>query len=109
MDGLPLGVLEHIDILGDALELEVVALHFVMQRQEFEGIPEYINMLEDAQLLAGQAGRTIVDETLLLFASTAMLTSERFPHANDNWGSAQSETRRGQNGIPHTSGLMTRQ
>ena len=58
-----------------------------MQRYhlEFEGIPEYINMLEDAQLQAGQAGRTIVDETLLLFASTAMLTSERFPHANNDW------------------------
>ena len=50
-----------------------------------EGIPEYINMLEDAQLQAGRAGRTIADETLLLFASTAMLTSESFPRANDDW------------------------
>ena len=32
-------VLEHIDILGDALDLEVVALHFVMQRQEIDGVP----------------------------------------------------------------------
>ena len=42
-------------------------------------------MLEDAQRQAGRAGRTISDETLLLFASTAMLTSERFPLANDDW------------------------
>ena len=42
-------------------------------------------MLEDAQRQAGQAGRAISDETLLLFASTAMLTSERFPRANDDW------------------------
>ena len=35
---MPLCVLEHIDILEDDLDLEVVALHFVMQRQEVEGI-----------------------------------------------------------------------
>ena len=42
-------------------------------------------MLEDAQRQAGRAGRAILDETLLLFASTAMLTSERFLQANDAW------------------------
>ena len=41
-------------------------------------------MLEDAKQKAGRAGRTISDETLLLFASTAMLTSEHFPRANDD-------------------------
>ena len=41
-------------------------------------------MLEDAQRQAGRAGQTIADETLLLFASTSMLTTERFPCANDN-------------------------
>ena len=58
-----------------------------MQRYhlEVEGIPEYINMLEDAQRQAGRAGRTITDDTLLLFASTTMLTSKRFPRANDDW------------------------
>ena len=52
---------------------------------EVEGTPKYINMLEDAQRQASRAGRTIPYETLLLFASTAMLTSERFPRANDDW------------------------
>ena len=58
-----------------------------MQRYhlEVEGIPEYINMLKDAQRQAGRAGRAISDNTLLLFASTAMLTSERFPRTNDAW------------------------
>ena len=57
-----------------------------MQRYHLEvkGIPEYINMLEDAQRQADRAGRTIADETLLLFASTTMLTSESFPRANDD-------------------------
>ena len=67
--------------------LDLLALHNEIQRYklEVEGIPEYINMLEDAQRKAGREGRTIADETLLLFTSTAMLTSERFPRANEDW------------------------
>ena len=50
--------------------LDLLALHNQMQRYhlEVEGIPVYINMLEDAQRQAGQVGRMIADETLLLFA-----------------------------------------
>ena len=51
---------------------------------EVESIPKYINMLEGAQRQAGRAGRTIADETLLLFATTAMLTTEIFTRAYDN-------------------------
>ena len=67
--------------------LDLLALHNEMQRYHLEvkGIPEYINMLEDVQRQTGQAGRTISDKTLLFFASTFMLTSERFPRANDDW------------------------
>ena len=58
-----------------------------MQRYHLEvkGIPDYINMLKDAQRQAGRTGRTISDKILLFFASIAMLTSERFPRANDDW------------------------
>ena len=67
--------------------LDLLVLHNEIQRYhlEVEGIPKYINMLEDAQRQAGWTGRAISDDTLLLFASTAMLTSERFPRANDVW------------------------
>ena len=67
--------------------LDLLALHNKMQRYhlEVEGIPEYINFLEDAQRQSGRAGRAILDKILLLFASTVMLTSERFPRANDDW------------------------
>ena len=65
-----------------------MALHNKKQRYhlEVEVIPEYINMLKDAQRQSGRAGRKIADETLLLFSSTAMLTSECFPRANNDWG-----------------------
>ena len=71
----------------DRHALDLLALHNKMQRYhlEVEGIPKYIHMLEDAQGQSGGAGQTITDETLLLFASTVMLTSERFPRANDDW------------------------
>ena len=51
---------------------------------EVEGIPEYINMIEESQRQDGRARRTVADKTLLLFAKTAMLTTEKFPRANDN-------------------------
>ena len=38
--GFPLGVLEHINILGDYLELKVIAMHFIMQKQEVKGLPD---------------------------------------------------------------------
>ena len=67
--------------------LDLLALHNEMQRYHLKvkGIPKYINMFEDAQRQAGRAGHTITDETLLLFASTAMLTSKIFPRENDDW------------------------
>ena len=50
-----------------------------------EGIPAYINKLEDAQKQSNRAGNPITDPTLLLFAANAMLRTNRFPRANDIW------------------------
>ena len=44
-----------------------------------EGIPVYINKLEDAQKQSNRAGNPITDPTLLLFAENAMLRTDRFP------------------------------
>ena len=67
--------------------LDLLDLYNEMQRYhlEIEGILDYINMLEDAQKQAGRAGRTIANKTLLFFATTAMLTTERYPRTNNNW------------------------
>ena len=58
--------------------LKLLALHNEMQRYHLkvEGIPKYINMLEDAQKQAGRSGHTITDETLLLLETTEMITIE---------------------------------
>ena len=42
-------------------------------------------MLEDAQKQPGRSGQRIANKTLLLFASTAILTTNRFPRTNDDW------------------------
>ena len=67
--------------------LDLLALHNEIQRYhlEVEGILEYINMLEDAQRQASQVGRTISNETLILFATIVMLTTEIFTRANEDW------------------------
>ena len=72
---VPKDLFSHLQVgCTDRHALDLLALYNEMQRYhlEVEGIPEYINMLEDAQRQDGQAGRMIADETLLLFASTAM-------------------------------------
>ena len=67
--------------------LNLLVLRNEMQRYhlEVEGIPEYINMIEEAQIQAGRSSQTITYETLLLFTSTSMLTIKRYPQANDEW------------------------
>ena len=53
--------------------------------EEMEGIPQYINKLEDAQKQSNRAGNPITDPTLLLFAASAMLRTHRFPRVNEIW------------------------
>ena len=54
---------------------------------EHEGIPEYINVFEDAQKMAAlsNARNTIADSTLLLIASTSIQKLQRLPRANEKW------------------------
>ena len=41
--------------------------------EDMEGIPEYINKLEDDQKQSNRTGKPIMDPTLLLFAANSML------------------------------------
>lgn len=50
-----------------------------------EGIPEYINMLEDAQRKLARANLPMSDPQLLAIASTAVLASGHFPRPTDEW------------------------
>jgi hypothetical protein len=50
-----------------------------------DGIPQYINMLEDAQIKAMRAGMPITDVKLVIMASAVVLTAHHFPHNIDDW------------------------
>ena len=50
-----------------------------------EGIPEYINMLEEAQRKLERANLPMQDCNLLAIASTAVLASEHYPRPTDEW------------------------
>jgi hypothetical protein len=50
-----------------------------------KGIPEYINMLEDAQLKAKRAKLPITNETLVAIATKAILSTNGFPRTTDAW------------------------
>ena len=49
-----------------------------------DGIPQYINMLEDAQKKATWAGMPIADVELVMMASAAILAAQHFPHKVDD-------------------------
>lgn len=50
-----------------------------------DGIPEYINMLEDAQRKLERARLPMSDEQLLAIATTSVLASGHFPRPTDDW------------------------
>ena len=52
---------------------------------EADGIPEYINMLEEAQRKSSRANLPIADDNLMAIASTAILASGHFPRPTDEW------------------------
>jgi hypothetical protein len=50
-----------------------------------EGIPEYINMLEEAQRKLAHASLPMSDDQLLAIALTAVLASKHFPFPTNKW------------------------
>ena len=50
-----------------------------------DGIPQYINMLEDAQKKAKRAGMPIADIELFMMASASVLAAQHFPRKVDDW------------------------
>lgn len=66
-------------------ELVSLPTEMMSYYQDAEGIPEYINMLEDAQRKLARANLPMSDDQLLAIASTAVLASDHFPRPTDEW------------------------
>jgi hypothetical protein len=52
---------------------------------QVDGIPQYINMLEDVQKKATRAGMPIADVKLVMMSSAAVLAAQHFPRQVNNW------------------------
>ncbi len=58
-----------------------------------DGIPQYINMLEDAQKKARRAGMPIANVELVMMASAAILAAQHFLHEVNDWEGLPSTSR----------------
>ena len=67
-----------------------------------EGIPEYINILEDAPRKLAGANLPMLDDQLLAIASTAVLASKHFPVPPTNGKHCHATTKLGRHG-KHTT------
>ena len=75
--------------------MDVLNLKNEMQtyHEDMEGIPEYINKLEDAQKQSNRVVNPFTDPTLLFFAANGMLHTNCFPCANEKWEDLASADR----------------
>ena len=84
----PRDLLAHLQSMCGGLHaLKVVALIDQMHNahKDSEGIPEYINTLEDGRDKAERSGAPISNFMLVIIATKAMLTTEKYPRANEYW------------------------
>ena len=72
---------------GGLHALDVLALQEKMHNahNDCDGIPEYINTLEEGRDKAERAGAPISTNMLVIIATKAMLTTEQYPRANETW------------------------
>ena len=81
-------LMDHLDAnCGGPHPSELVSLPTEMMGYyaDAEGIPEYINRLEEAKRKLARANLPMSDDQLLAIASTAILAANHFPRATDEW------------------------
>jgi hypothetical protein len=79
-------LMEHLDAnCGGLHPAELINLPTEMLGYYSDSIPEYINMLEEAQRKLAHTNLPMSDDQLLAIASTSILTSGHFPRPTDDW------------------------
>jgi len=84
----PIAFLNHLHAPRGGLHaIDLLALQSDMQiaHKECDGIPEYMHTLEYAQAKAARAKVPITDTMLMIITTNAMLHTEQYPRANDEW------------------------
>ncbi len=85
---IALKIMAFLDLNSGGLHaVDMISLHTNMHQYytQADGIPQYIIMLEDAQIKAQRASMPIADIELVMMASAAVLTAQHFPHKVDDW------------------------
>jgi hypothetical protein len=72
------GGLHAIDMMGLRTNMQ-------LYYSQADGIPQFINMMEDAQKKAKRAGMPIANIKLVMMASAAVLAAQHFPCKVDDW------------------------
>ncbi len=72
------GGLHAIDMMGLRTNMQ-------LYYSQANGVPQFINMMEDAQKKAKRAGMPIADVKLVMMALAAVLAAQHFPHEVDDW------------------------
>jgi hypothetical protein len=72
---------------GGLHTIDMISLRINMHNYytQADGIPQYINMLEDAQKKATRAGMPIAEVKLVMMASVVVLVAQYFPCEVDDW------------------------
>ncbi len=81
-------LIEHLDANCSGLhpsELVNLPTEMMSYYDKADGIPEYINLLEEAQCKLARANLPMSDNQLLAIASTAVLASGHFSRPTDEW------------------------
>jgi hypothetical protein len=81
-------LMEHLDANCGGLhpaELINLPTEMLSYCTQADGIPEYINMLEEAQRKLARANLPMLDDQLLAIASTSVLASGHFPRPTNEW------------------------
>ena len=83
-------LIEHLDANCGGLhpsELVNLPTEMMTYYDKADGIPEYIDLLEEGQQKLARANLPMSDDQLLAIASTAVLASGHFPRPTDEWES----------------------
>ena len=81
-------LIEHLDANCGGLhpsELVNLPTEMMTYYDKADGIPEYIDLLEEGQRKLARANLPMSDDQLLAIASTAVLASGHFPRPTDEW------------------------
>jgi hypothetical protein len=80
---------------GGLHAIDMIGLRTNMHQyySQANGIPQFVNMMEDAQKKAERAGMPIADVKLVMMALAAVLVAQHFPCKVDNWEGLPSSSR----------------